>query len=281
MVLFMRFFAMLFIACCLYTSAHANPSYYRDLQMSDSELMNALDQTSWVPDGNANERHVYVIAAPWCSACKTLYARSRQFTKGVQFRWIMTGGVKDSNSRLINSILSKNRSSALLDDVYTTGKISSGAGYNPTIINNWNELTKETLKKNLSSRAGESTGYPTLVFYDGQKCRVVSGQPKDLSGLVAKVGKRPTARDIVPLAAKECENPFIAYEREGNEPTVTVRVQNAIIYAGPSEQSLKVASVPQGFPLIPGMIIGRQGEPQWMQIEVYTGLSGWTKLSNF
>lgn len=272
---------MLFGFCSLCATVRAEPSYFKNLQMSDSEILSALDQASWVPDGSANERHVYVVAAPWCSACKTLYADSRQLVESVQLRWIMTGGVNDKNSSLINGILSKNRSIMLLGKLFTTGKVPVSDGSNQEIVNAWNELVKETLRNNLKLRAGKSTGFPTLVFYDGQKCHVVSGLPKNLPGLMTKVGKRPIARDIVPLAAQECEEPFVEYEREGNEFVATVRVQNAIIYAGPSEKSLKVASAPKDYPLIPGRVIGREGEPQWMQIEVYTGLGGWTKLSNF
>lgn len=159
-----------------------------------------LDNAAWVPDGRANDKQAYVIAAPWCPYCKALYDQVRPYTGQVQFRWIMAFAREPQHVRQ-NAIISYQRDPAALGHVYRSALAEQNLPPDAKWIAEWNEGVENAIRPTVISLLGRSA--TPKVFWMSKSTGgliVINGAPKDLSSFLADVAPRPEATDIVPKA---------------------------------------------------------------------------------
>jgi len=126
------------------------------------DLFQTLNDLSWVADGSAGSRFVYVIYAPWCPYCKKLYAETRGLASSVQIRWIAAGSTNE-RARLNNIKIASSRDPAKLRELFASGDIAGETAAVPYAID-MNETVLQALRPTLDQLIKRSYGYPTLVF---------------------------------------------------------------------------------------------------------------------
>ncbi|MBX3726615.1 MAG: hypothetical protein KF823_11950 [Xanthomonadales bacterium] len=140
-------------------------------------LLAVLDHAAWLADGEASDRHIYVIASTDCGYCARLFADSRSHRDGVQLRWLLVGTRAGGAGALL-----------AVDDAETLGQVYAGAsppatddlGYALLDVNAWLPGLLEL----------DLTVTPTFVFQGRSGLRVVPGLGDGLAGLLPQVQAR-------------------------------------------------------------------------------------------
>lgn len=145
---------------------------------AEPDLLDALYDLAWIPDGSSWQKHAYVITAPWCAACKQAYRESRALVSDVQLRWIPAGS-DDQKWLNYNAALARSRDPRMLDELYLTGTIADvGApGFRSADLN---EGVLFARRAELERLLGRSYAYPTFVCRWGSEILARAGYSDEL-----------------------------------------------------------------------------------------------------
>lgn len=156
----------------------------KGLSASSPDLESLLSQAPWIGDGATSRRHAYVLFAPWCPFCKTLFQRTRAARDGIQLRWV-AGGSRDETSRNRNLAIVGTRSLEVLSRVFRQEPVDDYRADSAAAARlAQSEATIREVAKQI-----EFIGYPTLVFTDARGlAKSIGGVPDDLDAVFAQVG---------------------------------------------------------------------------------------------
>lgn len=157
-------------------------------QMSDSELLGALQNVFWTSAQAPNDKIFYVIAAPWCGVCKNFYGQLRGMD-GFQARFMLTAPHTDEERKLIAYAILANGQKGL-DALYSSRKAPEALGTEAArdFALDVNAAAETALMGSLKARlANGHYGYPVLLFKSRGKLNVIAGAPRDPSQLIALV----------------------------------------------------------------------------------------------
>ncbi len=84
---------------------------------TENDPLQLLDNAPWIPDGTPSTKQLYVIGAPWCPGCHTLFQSSRKWTREVQLRWIQLAP-RDARSKMFVTQAGLFRDPGLLAAMY-------------------------------------------------------------------------------------------------------------------------------------------------------------------
>lgn len=244
-------------------------------RLSSAEILNILHELNWIPDGKNNSRVVYIIAAPWCPVSKALYDKTRLLTGDIQFRWVMVGA-NDNNSSLINRSLSFTRDQKKLNSLFTTGSVPQINDNTAVEADKINILGFDVIKLSLDKLYGKTTGYPTLVFYNGSGISVFSGIPSNLNTVLEKAKHFPAENDNYIDSLNGAKSIPLHHE------TFIVKKPEVVVHIRPSINSFNLAVLKQNLKIIPNAMIQLKNNSRWIYIQVFSnGLGGWSQLEGF
>lgn len=269
---------IVFLSCLLALSlnseAFCDAKFVNYNQISPQDALIDLNNMSWIPDGPENSKYVYIIAAPWCPICKMLYEQTRGLNTKVQFRWIMSGG-RDSNSKLINEVLSFTRDPELLKKYYTTGVIAGNKNDVSWIIAESNMVSVGSIKPGL-----RYSGFPAIIFFNGQNLTVFNGVPAQLSTALDNVAEVPSGAGSFFISMQEIISG--AAVTQAKEKAYIPNGDQTLIYAFPSELSLRLVVLSKDFGVNSSKIITLKDNSSWIYIKLFSnGLGGWARLGDF
>lgn len=143
-----------------------------------ARLLAVLDDAAWIADGEASDRHVYVVASTDCGYCARLFEDSRRHRDGVQLRWLLLGSRAGGAGALLAA-----DDAALLGQAYAGTPAPAGepAGQALLDVNAWLPTLLEL----------DLTVTPTFLFQGRGGLRVVPGLGDGLAGLLPQVQARP------------------------------------------------------------------------------------------
>lgn len=246
--------------------------------MTGDSALAALDNLSWVPDGPANEKHIYIISAPWCPACKGLYQKTRSMNEKVQFRWIMAGP-DDKESVVKNKALAFSRDPAILKTVYEGGHVAEPKASAASIIDTGDVVALESLKKCFDKKAGIKTGFPKLIYATNGNWVVLSGIPSDMESILSGVAARPGSKNPSPDIAGLASGVKSVADVNGKNYYAK---KNAFVYAYPSRNALRVVSLDAGTGLVGVKSLQMEKWSSWVYFQLYNnGMGGWADMSDF
>ncbi len=273
----MKLICMFLVLSLLHTSASAEMA---DLttNINDSNILEILDGLSWIPDGPDNGRHIYVLGAGWCPACKALYKRTRGLNKKVQFRWIMLSP-KSPYEQCVNANLALSRDPLLLAKYYGRVKIKCSDDKKAAIIDEWNQISVNFVQVKLQEKIGP-LGYPCLLYYDGTRLQVTTGVPSDLTRLIENVVPRETDQKSYARAVRVMPEKLDLFSLKSDK--IVVKADKATIYCGPTEDSLPLASLDKNDVIGAQGIIKLDNGKMWIHVPLLkNGIGGWTLMENY
>lgn len=157
------------------------------------KVLEAMDDAVWAPDGEAADRHVYVLYGTHCAFSRKLHADTRGLLKGVQLRWIAVTGPA------AGSVVT-DRTTAAVGKSFT----AAAAGADPIwaqraiAVNAWASSAPPDMGTHLT--------YPTLIYASGEGVKMHFGAPADLRKLVAQIKPRPERASYAPASLGWLEN---------------------------------------------------------------------------
>ncbi|MBI4693409.1 MAG: hypothetical protein HY749_05250 [Gammaproteobacteria bacterium] len=169
-------------------------------EIADDPLA-VLDDALWIPDGPDNARHLYVIGAPWCAYCATVYRETRKVTGRVQLRWLETGAEEDDRSLRFVAEAALGRDPSTLAALYAGKKGAPKAlDMPPLVIENARRCQRFAAKRVMNwLRAAGGRGpvaYPQLVYRREDRTVLSVGAPRSLEKLLAAIVPRPAAKTV-------------------------------------------------------------------------------------
>ncbi|MDE1150298.1 MAG: thioredoxin fold domain-containing protein [Azospirillaceae bacterium] len=161
-------------------------------------LLALLDDTAWVPIGPDNEKHIYVLGAPWCPHCKNLYFEAKKIEKAVQFRWV-PGFTNSTWAQQVNLLTAGTRDANVLDQIYNKIRpadlIPQGANW----ALKWNEDVVDLVE--LGQPGAGAT--PVIYIPLGSELRRMTGEETaaNFMKLASSIARRPASMSITPKAS--------------------------------------------------------------------------------
>ncbi len=186
--------------------AETAPDRPRPGVKTEEELLAALDNSIWIPDGPVSDKQLYIIAGPCCGYSQALYRISRNLTNHVQFRWVEMAPTDKSKCLEYLGESAMPRNTGLLAKMYET--LAEPAALPTALRDNairWNagvESAIAAILRELDPAHGKAISYPTLVWLakDGVHVSVRPDQPNSVSAILESVVSRPEAAAITPAA---------------------------------------------------------------------------------
>lgn len=233
---------------------------------TDSEMLEALDNSIWIPDGKVAEKQVYILAAPWCGVCQKLYQTSAAYRNRVQFRWIETGAA-DATSEEAVAEAAMLRNISVLDRMY--GTLENPKWADPALRENalrYNSAVETAVREAVDKLIGRRGGYPTIIWLANDRVHVLAGMPTDLSPVVNSAVARPEAAAIVPRGVKLLNAHYMA-ETVPHEVYRMVR-DGVEMFALPDASSQLVARINKGvgYWAIRRATVDEEG---WIELQYY------------
>jgi hypothetical protein len=235
-------------------------------QMSDAELLVALQNVFWTSAQAPHDKSFYVIASPWCSVCKYLYGKFRDKT-GFQARFMMTAPYNDEDRKMIAyAILSQSEKG--LDAMYASRRTPEALGTETArdFAVDVNTAAETALKSALTARLvrGGSYGYPVLAFNVGGHLLTLAGAP-DADAFLrlaeARAGSAGEVSGVTPFLA----NPPIIQEASG---AAGARRAGVGVHAAPLAESpkLRVMNPGEGLPIVGHTMVGGR---KWLALQAF------------
>lgn len=232
-----------------------------------AELLTALDNSLWIPDGAPSDKQVYIIAGPCCGYSQALYRQTRNL-QGIQLRWVEMAPTPNCAGFLGGVALSK--TSKALVDMYETGRMERSVPLPLTEsavrLNSGVESAIYYLVAALDSTHGEHFDYPILVWLskDGVRAQM---RPDNVDAIFASIASRPEAVNTISIAPTFLNMSF----QEKLIPVKMYRAKNdgVPLYSFPDTKSQLVYTLPKDGGYFGGRSVKANGE-SW--IEVTPGL---------
>lgn len=138
-----------------------------------------------------------------------------------------------------------------------------------------NEVAMQYLKKSI-----KFPGYPTMVFYRGNGVAVIGGVPARLAEELSHVTSWHSS-NLQENVVKPIDFSNVV-EFPLTKKNYTIAKNSVYIYAEPSEQSLKLVKLTDGFSIIPEKLIQLPDKSRWIEFQVLeNNLCGWARLDDF
>lgn len=171
----LRIIALLVAVCVMASSAAART--VTDPAKAQ-QIIQALDDSVWIGDGAASDRHVYVLYSTACGWCRKLHAESRDRGDDVQLRWVLHGGAGSGAEYVAEA--------GTIEAIGRAFEGKAGAVRD-------REQALRTLDTNawLTQIIGGQLAYPTLIYAGRNGLQVAVGGGKDLKATLANVVERP------------------------------------------------------------------------------------------
>lgn len=236
--------------------------------LDQRQIASYLDNAAWVPDGPANQKHIYIVGAPWCPFCQALYRKSRSLVGKLQFRWIMAGS-HDAASAAQNEELATMRDPSFLNHIYLQGASAQSRPPTAKLVADWNDGVAreiEATAASLGAAGGQrtSSGFPTI-------CRKSASNGQwnchagllDVTTILSDVAPRPEAKDVIPAATLIQSK--IKSERTISSTAMYARYAGVVVYAAPDKSSpvRGILDKDDGYHRGVDMIAATQDGEQW------------------
>jgi hypothetical protein len=187
-----------------------NPNKAFPVVKTGAQLLSALDNALWIPDGDPTDKQIYVFAETCSETSQAFYRATRQL-KGIQLRWIETtpndgprcyGYLGEIATYPDPSVLVKMydtyadpqpAATALRDNAFRWNDGVEGAVYD--IVNSIGQHDKDNFE------------FPTVVWLSNEGVRAAI-RPTNLDPIIASVVPRPSATNITPLGRSFVNAPF-------------------------------------------------------------------------
>lgn len=179
-------------------AAEEKPPVKDPLDRSADTVMRLLDNAIWIPDGQASQKQIYVISAPWCPYCQKVYQSTRTLGKKVQLRWIeMSGSHNDSLSYI--GAIAQTRDPKLLDSMYKY--VNPSPASSMTIAQNadaYNSIVGSAIEIALCyPQRAKCSGFPLLIWLEADG--VHAGRwNTNVESILPAIVDRPQAAAIKP-----------------------------------------------------------------------------------
>lgn len=235
-------------------------------QMSDGELLVALQNVFWTSAQAPHDKSFYVIASPWCGVCKYLYGKLRD-KAGFQARFVLTAPHTDEDRKLISYAI-LDQSGRGLDAMYASRRAPEALGTETArdFAVDVNTAAEIALKDALTARLvrGGGYGYPILVFNVGGRVLTLAGAPDADAFLRLAEARAGAAGEVSGVT------PFLA-----NPPVITAasgvagaRRAGVGVHVAPLAESPKLRSMNpgEGLPIAAHTTIGGR---KWLALQVF------------
>jgi hypothetical protein len=215
-----------------------------------AELLWALDNSLYIPDGDPNAKQIYVIASPCDYYSRQFYAATRPFTSQVQIRWIEMVMPPEKECRSFLGMLARS-DSGLLPLAYDTG---FQPGPVPPVLQEnalrWStgvENAVSPILRYMLSRYDGPLQYPTLLWVSSRGIEA-SMRPDDvpsaLPKIIASILERPDALSPDPMSRKLMS---AQYEFKPADKRAGAKVNGVRLYSMPDERSQVASTLPKDF----------------------------------
>jgi hypothetical protein len=234
-------------------------------QLSDAELLVALQNVFWTSAQAPHDKSFYVVATPWCGVCKYLYGKFRDKT-GFQARFILTAPHTDEDRKLIAyTILSQ--SGKGLDAMYASRRAPEVLGTETArdFVVGVNTAAEIALKDALTTRLVRGTyGFPILVFNVGGRVLTLAGAP-DADPFLALAEARAGSSGEISGAAPFLANPPVITEASG---AAGARRAGVGVHVAPLAGSarLRVLNPGEGLPIAGHTTVGGR---KWLALQAF------------
>lgn len=148
------------------------------------QVLALLDDSVWIGDGPASDRHAYVIFSTACGWCRTLHADSRDRDDGVQLRWLLLEGVGNGAE-----YVAEQGTMAAVARAFERQAPAPHSREQALARLNANAWVQQSISGALA--------FPTFVYQGATGVEVAVGMRSDLSAVLAKVEPRPGTADHV------------------------------------------------------------------------------------
>ena len=214
------------------------------------ELLWALDNSLYIPDGNPNARQLYVIASPCDYYSRQFYAATRPFTAQVQIRWIEVVMPPERECRSFLGMLAR-EDSGLLSLAYETG---FQPGPVPPVLQE-NALRWSTGEENAVSpilrymlnRYDGPLLYPILLWVSRRGIEAAM-RPGDVSSvlpkIIASMLERSDALSPDPMSRKLMS---AQYDFKPADKRAGAKMNGVRLYSMPDERSQVTNTLPKDF----------------------------------
>lgn len=238
-------------ALALATAAWGQGSVIDDAGRA-GRLLAVLDDAAWIADGDASERHIYVVASTDCGYCARLYVDSRggrDGRDGVQLRWLLLGTRAGGAGALLAA-----------DDVAMLGQAFAGEAVPAAVPEGDALLDVNAWLPGLLDL--DLTVTPTFVFQGRTGLRVVPGLGDGLAGLLPQVQARAGTAAPVPRSRAVVAAGLPEVEPAGNALLVNFRDAGLPLYTLPDRRALAAGELaPRQSYTVTGLV----GEA-WLQV---------------
>ena len=210
------------------------------LREQDWRLLRAIENLPWVASPGPDSKPVYVMWSPWCSYCSELMRdQAAGRVKGVQLRWIGSGGRDARQRALVASV-------ARAQDFNVLKSALLREGVRPMELPDAyvrRVATAELLFLALEDLEGADMAYPSFVYFDGHRLVVRSGYG-DPHALAAMARAQPLGEAVRAAPAKYLDD---AWTDGGAAPGRPFESRgDYVIYSLPTELAIPVKAVSKG-----------------------------------
>jgi hypothetical protein len=218
--------------------------------VSGEDLLEAIDNSLWIADGNPAMEQLYVLASPCDRFSRSFYATSRAFVGAVQIRWIEEVPTSESRCRNFLGMVARG-DAGLLEDVYVTGYRPAAA---PSDLEEnavrWNMGVENALTPILRyalSVYGRPLNYPILIWVSNDGVKVAE-RPSDLANIFASIADRSSAVNLAPMSRQLMTEQF---DLKTTDKRAMAKTDGVKLYAMPDERSQVTSTLPKdlGYPI--------------------------------
>ena len=213
-----------------------------DLQgvTTESQMLDVLDNSIWIPDGNAAEKQIYVIAGPCCDFSRALYQTSRNFAGKVQFRWVEMPATSEARCLGYLAETAQSTNPELLARMYQ--QMSEPRPTSTVIRENairWNRavlVAINGMRKKLDPLHQSDVNYPILIWKSANGVKLaVRPDPNQVQAIVDSVVARFEAAHVDPASRRFLTRPYTIEQTAG--VTYFAKEDNVKIYSLPDADS--------------------------------------------
>jgi|GEM_PF-6906710 len=167
----------------------------------DRNLMEALENLSWVRVTPHSKRVAYVLATPWCGYCHTLYNKL-DTVEDIEVRWILVGPKSSFDKNMVQLAAIK-RSKNVLDNVYKERRPMDEPNQDKDkaeIALDLQTIAGNALAQEYKKR-GWRFGYPSVIIASTNG-KIYARSYSSFEALVQFIEPVTTAQDFKPLVSR-------------------------------------------------------------------------------
>jgi hypothetical protein len=215
-----------------------------------AELLWALENSLYIPDGNPNDKQIYVIASPCDYYSRQFYGASRPFTSQVQIRWIEMVMPPEKECRSFLGMLARADSDLLslaYDTDFQPGPVPPALQENALRWSTGVENAVSPILRYMLSRYDGPLLYPTLLWVSSRGIEA-SMRPDDapsaLPNIIASILERPDALSPDPMSRKLMS---AQYDFKPADKRAGAKMNGVKLYSMPDERSQIASTLPKDF----------------------------------